>query len=130
MRMVDAGRGRRRAHVAWVAGLVGALLALTLPLGMTTAGAADPDFTLVVAPDDQAVPPGGSTGFLVRLGALDSFNSPVTLSVGGLPAGVTGTFNPRTLTPTGSSILTITAGASAVLGPATLNVAGVGGGIS
>jgi len=55
----------------------------------------------------------------------------VTLGVSGLPSGVTGTFAPTTLTPSGLSVLTLSAAADAATGgPFTITITASGGGIS
>lgn len=60
-----------------------------------------------------------------------SFNGTVSLSVSGLPAGVTGTFAPSSLDGTQtSSVLTLSAATSAVAGNATLTVSASGSGVT
>ncbi len=54
----------------------------------------------------------------------------VSLSVAGLPSGVTGNFSPASCTPNCSSTLTLSASASAATGNATVTVTAAGGGIS
>src|SRR5439155_19226332 len=50
----------------------------------------------------------------------------VALSLSGAPAGVTGSFNPSTVTAGGSSTLSLTVGASTATGTYTLTVTGTG----
>jgi hypothetical protein len=50
----------------------------------------------------------------------------VSLSIAGLPAGATATFNPTSVTAGGSSTLSLSAGASTPTGPATLTITGTG----
>jgi hypothetical protein len=59
-----------------------------------------------------------------------SFTGTVSLSVSGLPAGVTGTFVPASLdASTSASILTLTAATTAVAGTATLTISASGTGV-
>jgi hypothetical protein len=120
-----AGSRRRWAIVAVLA----ALMAL-LPGGLGLAGAAEPTFTISVAPESQTLSPGGSAVFLIELTAVDGFASPVTLSVEGLPGGITRTFSPATVTPTGVSFLTLRANTSTALGSFSFTVTGTGGGVT
>ncbi|MDP9382060.1 MAG: Ig-like domain-containing protein, partial [Chloroflexota bacterium] len=89
-----------------------------------------PDFVLAMAPSSQALSPGGTAGFAISVGGLNGFNSPVTLSVGDLPRGVTASFSPATLTPPGRSILSVKAASDADTGSFQLKVSATGGGIT
>jgi phosphoheptose isomerase len=57
------------------------------------------------------------------------FTGGVALSAGGLPAGVTASFNPASATGN-SSVLTLAASSAATTGPATVTVTGSGGGLT
>ncbi|HJU84505.1 MAG TPA: hypothetical protein VJ600_09865, partial [Holophagaceae bacterium] len=63
----------------------------------------------------------------VTLTQLLGFNRPVTLSVTGLPAGVTGTFAPNPATPSAISTLTLTVPASTPPGTRTVTLNADGG---
>jgi len=89
-----------------------------------------PDFTIVTSPTSQVLAPGNTSGFVVTLGSVRGFNQPVTLSVSGLPAGVTGSFSPTIVTPSGISTLTLSASTSASIGTATLTITGMSGSLS
>jgi hypothetical protein len=75
-----------------------------------------PDFTLLVSPAAQVLAPGGSANMTLNIAALNGFNSAITLSAAGLPAGVSAVFNPATLIGFGLSTLTLTATADAAAG--------------
>lgn len=78
-----------------------------------------------------SVTSGGSTTVAITIARGGSFNGTVSLSVTGLPTGVTGTFAPSSLDGTQSaSVLTITAATSAVAGAATLTVSATGSGVT
>ncbi|OLD62965.1 MAG: hypothetical protein AUI47_10710 [Acidobacteria bacterium 13_1_40CM_2_68_5] len=80
---------------------------------------------LVVAPASAPVIQGSSTSFRVSLdsGAVAQA-APLTLSITGLPAGVTATFAPRSILPGQASLLVIAAAPNATVGHATLTVTG------
>jgi hypothetical protein len=83
-----------------------------------------PDFTVDATPETLAIRQGEQGNYNVALTALNSFSSPCTLTVSGLPANVTGGFTPAQLTPPGASTLTITAGLTAVIGKYPLIITG------
>lgn len=62
--------------------------------------------------------------------SLLGFNEAVNLSVGSLPVGVTASFFPAAVTPSGTSILVLTASSDAATGSFPLIIAGTGGGIN
>ncbi|HXX73197.1 MAG TPA: hypothetical protein VEI80_05825 [Candidatus Acidoferrales bacterium] len=59
-----------------------------------------PDFTVTIVPSHLYVAQGACSNFTITITSMNGFNSPVTLSVSGLPSGVTGRFVPsNVLTP-------------------------------
>ena len=86
-------------------------------------------FTLDATPSSRTLSPGDSTTYTVTLQSIDGFSEPVALSLSGLPAGATHSFNPGTVTPTGTSTLTVNTATSSPLGNHTLTVSGSGGGV-
>jgi subtilisin family serine protease len=66
--------------------------------------ASELDFTIGVSPSSQTVVAGNSTFYNITLAAQSGFESPVTLSVTGLPDGATGTFDPNTVTSAGLTL--------------------------
>ncbi|HEY3057907.1 MAG TPA: malectin domain-containing carbohydrate-binding protein [Chloroflexota bacterium] len=90
-----------------------------------------PDFSLSVSPLGQDVSAGGlSVDYDVRLTPLNQFTDPVSLSLTGLPVGVTATYSPQPLTSSQSSLITVTALASAAQGTYQLLVVGSAGPLS
>lgn len=73
--------------------------------------------------------PGNTASYTVNVGAVGSFGSTVNLSVSGLPTGATYVFSPASLTPPGSSTLTVNIpeGSSA---NSTLTVKATGGSLT
>ena len=84
-----------------------------------------PRFRLVAIPDAPSIPTGASTVLTVRVERTDGFDGDVTVTVAGLPAGVT---TAALVIPKGQQEgkLTLTAAAGAPLGPCRISVNGVG----
>ena len=98
---------------------------LTLTPSLTASAAST---SLTLAQDKSATD-------VLSIATADTFLTPVTLSVGTLPAGVTATFSPASVTPAGptgaaTSILTIAVSASAAVGSVPVVVTATGGGIT
>jgi uncharacterized membrane protein len=89
-----------------------------------------PDFALSISPGSRNVSRGGSTSYTVSVSSLSGFTGTVTLSVSGLPQGATASFNPSSVTGTGSSTLKVQTTSSTSLGKATLVVTGTSGSTS
>jgi predicted Zn-dependent protease len=84
------------------------------------------DFTVDAAPSSQAICRGGSTTITVNVGKIANFNGNVTLSVTGLPSGVTASFSTTTVAVPGSATLTLNATTSTTVGNYNITVSGVG----
>ncbi len=87
----------------------------------------DPDFKISVSPRTQAVAAGGTTFYEVTVTSINGFSDVVTLSVSGVPDGVSGSFNPNPLVPTETSILTIPTSAVILQGQYSLLITGASG---
>lgn len=73
----------------------------------------------------------GSTGTVtITSTATNGFDSAISLSVTGQPAGVTVTFSPASITGSGNSTMTVAVGASAAVGTYHLTVTGTSGSIT
>ena len=90
----------------------------------------NPDFSITTSPTSVLLNTGTSASVSVSLNGLAGFNSPVSLSVSGAPSGITATFNPSTVTPTGTGTLMLAADRSVLPGNYSLVVSGSGGGNS
>jgi len=101
-------------------------VALTVTAATSTA-----DFSLTVAPTSLALT-AGATGqpVSVTATALNGFTGGVSVSVTGLPAGVTASPSTLTLTPGTAQNLTLTAASSAAAGMATITFTGTSGSLS
>lgn len=89
-----------------------------LPLTVTPA----PDYSLEVNPATLSIARGSSDTATIAI-QRSSFPGPVTLGVTGLPAGVTGAFDPAAPT-TSTSRLTLTVSAGVTPGPYNLTITG------
>jgi hypothetical protein len=87
-----------------------------------------PDFTVQTVSGVQSVFQGEQARFRISLTSLDEFDSPVRLTVQGLPTGANGFFGPNEVTPSGDTVLTVETGTGTNLGSHTLTVTGEGGG--
>src|SRR5216683_3051804 len=67
-----------------------------------------PDFSLAASPATLSVTQGNSGATTISTGVSGGFNSAISLSVSGLPAGVTASFNPSSILAPGSGSSTLT----------------------
>ncbi|QKW07529.1 alpha-L-fucosidase [Streptomyces sp. NA04227] len=82
------------------------------------------DFTLTAEQPMSSVPPGGSTTSAITTSVAKGSPGTIELSVTGLPAGTTGTFEPTTVQAGGSAKLTLRTSADTPPGDYTLHVIG------
>ena len=87
-----------------------------------------PDFDISSYPLSRTVNNGSSTTYAITVSSLNNFNSPVSLSVPSLPAGLSGTFDPSSVTPAanGFALSTLTVGAASTTGAGSYNITIVG----
>jgi hypothetical protein len=86
-----------------------------------------PDFSISANPTIQSLVPGGNTTVSVIVTPVGQFTGTVTLSISGLPSGVTPSFNPSSISASGTSVLTLGASTSTPLGSSTVTVTGTSG---
>jgi uncharacterized membrane protein len=96
----------------------------TIQLTVTQA----PSFSLSANPGSITLTVGDNGTSAITITPLNGFNSKVTFSASGLPAGVTAGFSPNPATS--SSTLTLTASATATTGTVKVTVTGVSGSLS
>jgi pre-peptidase len=94
---------------------------------ITITGALPPDFTVAVSPTSLAIAQGASGTYAVSTTALNGSAQSIALSISALPAGVTGSFSPSTVTAGGSSTLTLAVASTATAATTTFTVTGVSG---
>jgi hypothetical protein len=91
-----------------------------------------PDFTIDASTTSQQVLQGDQATYKISVSSVDGFTSPVSLSVSGLPSGVTATASPNPVTPKpkGETLkLTVVAASNASTGNYTLTITGTSGGV-
>jgi len=89
-------------------------------------GAVADDFSITVSPTSQTVNAGASTTYTINTAVTSGVAQTINLSASGLPAGVTASFNPATVTAGGSSTLTLTVAATAAAGTTQFTITGTG----
>ena len=88
------------------------------------------NFTITPASSALQVAVGSSSTVSITEAGLGGFAAPVTLSASGAPTGVTVTLSPSTLSPGGSSTMTVKASSSASPGTYSVTITGSGGGLT
>jgi Protein of unknown function (DUF1573)/Abnormal spindle-like microcephaly-assoc'd, ASPM-SPD-2-Hydin len=91
-------------------------------------GVTTPDFYLSANPNSVAITQGNSGTSTITVNDLNGFGGSVTLSASGLPSGVTAGFGTNPTTST--SLLTLTASATAALGTVNVTITGVSGSLT
>jgi len=86
------------------------------------------DFTLTVTPSSRTISRGSSTTCTVTVAAGSGLSGAVSLSLGGLPSRVTASFQPSSITGSGTSVLTLSTARNVKKGTSTLTVTGTGDG--
>jgi subtilase family serine protease len=97
-------------------------------INLLAAGSATPSFTLSASPSSVTVTQGGSGTSTISVTDVGGFSGSVTLAASGLPSGVTAAFG--TNPTTGTSVLTLTASATATTGAATVTITGTSGSLT
>jgi hypothetical protein len=85
------------------------------------------DFSLAATPVSRTVSAGGGTNYTVNIGALNSFSGSVLLLASGLPVGASASFNPTSVTGSGSSTLSVATSNTTPGGTYTLTLTGISG---
>jgi galactose oxidase-like protein/glyoxal oxidase-like protein len=81
-----------------------------------------PDFSVTASPSSQTVPPGGRTSYTVNVTPSGGYNRSVSFSVSGLPSGSNSSFNPTSVSTSGSSTLTVNTSSLTPMGTYSLTV--------
>ena len=90
-----------------------------------------PNFTLSASPTSLSILQGNQGTSTITSTVSGGFNGAISLSAAGMPSGTTVSFSPQTIPAPGSgnSTMTITVGASTLMGTYPITVTGNGGGI-
>ena len=87
-----------------------------------------PDFTVSASPSSTSTVAGGTVSYTTTVGSVNGFGDDVALSVSGLPAGATASFDPPTVAGgSGAAQLTVTTAGTTATGSSTLTVTGTSG---
>ena len=105
--------------------LTGTSGSLTHTVALMLSVTAAADFTLSTSPAEIAVQAAGSTQFSVLASPLGGFNAGVSVSISGLPQGVTATPSTFSLVAGVPQTISLTAAANAALGASNLTLTGV-----
>jgi subtilisin-like proprotein convertase family protein len=84
------------------------------------------DFTISPNPQSRSISAGNSTTYAVNTTVLSGSAQQISLSISGLPTGVTASFNPTTITAGGSSTLTVNTATTTAAGTSNLTITGTG----
>jgi len=110
--------------------IVGTSGSLTNTIAVTVNVTGGASFALSTTPNSQTVSPGGNTPYVVNLTVVSGFTAAVNLTVSGLPANATGSFNPTSVSAGGSSTLTITTASNTPTGNFTFTITGTSGSLT
>ena len=88
------------------------------------------DFSIAAAPATQGITAGVGTSYTVAVTDNNNFSGAVNLSVSGLPANTSASFNPASVAGTGNSTLSITTSNTTPGGAYDLTVTGVNGSLT
>ncbi len=94
-------------------------------LAATLSGPVTTGFVVAASGNPISLAQGGKSTTTITVTPTGGFTGAVSLSVSGLPTGVSGSFSPTSTSTT--SVLTITANSSATIGPASVTVTGTSG---
>ena len=107
--------------------VTGATATLSHSVNLTLSVTSTGDFTLSASPTTLQVSRGGSISDTVTVSAVSGFTGTVSLSVSGLPGRTSASWNPSTLTGSGSSVLRIQVNRRARTGTYNLTITGTYG---
>jgi len=85
-------------------------------------------FLVLASPAAAAIAKGDTTTYTVSSTQSSSFNGNIVLSISGLPAGASGSFNPASIAGGATSVLTVTTSSSTPTGVASPTITGTSGG--
>jgi hypothetical protein len=126
------GDGTSNPPLSYTNQLTSDLGSCTGPGGSCGGSQGQPSFSLSDSPSSLTIAQGASGTSTITVGSSDGFNSAVSLSVSGLPSGVTASLSSNPVTPSSggsaNSTLTLTASSSATAGTATVKVTGTSAG--
>ncbi len=102
----------------------------SLTVGRQTPPPPSFDFSISISPSTQTVRVGEGTSFSVSVNLVAGSAVPVSLTLSGLPSGLSYTFSPQSGTPMFSSTLRIDASPDSSVGSSSFTITAFGGGLS
>jgi hypothetical protein len=112
------------SYTLTITGSSGALShSVTVKLVVNPAG----DFSLSATPSSLTIVRGNSGTYTVSIAALQGFTGSVSLNITGVPSRVTASFNPTTVSGSGSSVLKMQPGRRSRAGTYNLTITGTSG---
>jgi subtilisin-like proprotein convertase family protein len=84
------------------------------------------DFSITPSPTSRTVASGSSTTYAINTAVLSGASQNVSLTISGLPAGVTASFSPTSVASGASSTLTVSVAANTGSSTSTLTITGTG----
>jgi hypothetical protein len=112
---------------SYILTITGATATLSHSVNVTLNVNSTGDFALSVSPTTLQIPRGGNGSDTVTVSALQGFTGAVSLSISGLPSRTSASWNPSTVTGSGSSVLTIRVNKPARSGTYNLTITGTYG---
>jgi len=86
-----------------------------------------PNFSIAATPASQTVTAGAGTSYTATVTASGGFTGSVAFSISGLPSGASASFNPTSVTGSGSSTMSVSTSTTTPAGTYTLTVTGTSG---
>jgi len=93
-------------------------------------GSTTPDFSLSASPPSQPVVQGQGTTYTATVTPVSGFSGAVNLTASGLPSGASASFNPASVSGSGSSTMSVTTLTSTPAGTYTITIIGTSPGLS
>ncbi len=85
------------------------------------------DFSLSATPSSRTIVPGAAASYTATVAPLNGFTGTVAFTVTGLPSGATATFNPVSVTTSGSTTMNVSTTAATPPGSYALTIRGTSG---
>ncbi len=117
-------------HVTMTVTKTGNANAVASGLFFDPVAALTPDFVFSATPSSQTIGHSASVNYTVTVSPEGGFAGTVALSASGLPSGVTASFNPTSITSSGTATLTLTTNSTAPGGTYPITVTGASGSIT
>jgi hypothetical protein len=99
-------------------------------VALTVSSQSPADFSISAAPSSQTVTRPQNASYDVTVTALNAFTGTVNFSVSGLPPHTSASFNPASVSGSGSSTLTVKTNKKTSAGPLTLTITGTSGSLT